>query len=41
RDGTEIPTPGEEVMIHRLPHTPPSLDLHAPLSTDWRPGDVW
>lgn len=41
RDGAEIPTPEEDVMIHRLPRTPPSLDLRAPLSTDWRPGDVW
>jgi aminoglycoside 2'-N-acetyltransferase I len=36
-----VPTPGEEVMIHRLTQTPPGLDLHAPLSVEWRPGEVW
>ena len=39
--GTQIMTPDEVVMIHRLPLTPPLLDLGAPLSTDWRPGEVW
>ncbi|MBO9664999.1 GNAT family N-acetyltransferase [Dokdonella sp.] len=39
--GVDINTPGEQVMIHRLPSTPPALDLDARLSTDWRPGDVW
>jgi aminoglycoside 2'-N-acetyltransferase I len=29
------------VMILRTPNTPPDLDLDAPLSCDWRPGDVW
>jgi len=31
----------EEVMIHRLPRTPASLDLSADLECDWREGDVW
>ncbi len=31
----------EEVMILRLPRTPPDLDLDAPLSVEWRPGEVW
>jgi hypothetical protein len=33
-------TPGEEVMILRLPSTP-SLDTSLPLSIEWRPGEVW
>ena len=36
-----VATPGEEVMILRVPRTPANLDLHAPLSVEWRPGDVW
>ena len=39
--GQEIATPEEVVMILRLPLTPQRLDLDAPLSTDWRPGEVW
>ncbi len=36
-----IPSPmDEEVMIFRLPNTPP-LDLHAPLSAEWREGELW
>lgn len=35
-----LPTPDEEVMILRLPRTPP-LDLYAPLSAEWREGDLW
>ena len=38
-DGS-LPTPGEEVMILRLPNTP-ALDLDAPLSVEWREGEVW
>lgn len=38
-DGVE-PTPDEEVMVLRLPRTP-ALDLDAPLTAEWRPGDVW
>jgi aminoglycoside 2'-N-acetyltransferase I len=34
------PTPDERVMILHLPKTPP-LDLHAPLSAEWRPGELW
>ena len=34
-------TPGEEdVMILRLPSTP-VLDLYAPLSAEWREGELW
>ena len=40
RAGQLIPTPDEEVMILRLPKTPP-LDLEAPLSVEWREGDLW
>lgn len=37
-----VPSPTEEsVMIRRLPRTPPDLDLDAPLSIEWRPGEVW
>lgn len=36
-----IPTPGEgEVMIYRLPKTP-DLNLNAPLSAEWREGELW
>jgi aminoglycoside 2'-N-acetyltransferase I len=35
-----LPTPGEEVMILRLPKTP-ALDLDAPLSAEWREGELW
>jgi aminoglycoside 2'-N-acetyltransferase I len=31
---------GEEVMIFRLPKTP-RLDLNAPLSAEWREGELW
>jgi aminoglycoside 2'-N-acetyltransferase I len=40
-DGQDVATPEEVVMIHRLPLTPATLDLAAPLSTDWRQGEVW
>lgn len=30
----------EEVMILRLPRTP-ELDIHAPLSAEWREGELW
>lgn len=39
--GTRFATPGEEVMILRLPKTPSNIDLFEELETDWRPGDVW
>jgi aminoglycoside 2'-N-acetyltransferase I len=35
-----LATPDEEVMILRLPATPP-LDLAAPLSAEWRDGELW
>jgi aminoglycoside 2'-N-acetyltransferase I len=37
-----VPTPEEDgsVMVRRSPRTP-ELDLSAPISCDWRPGDVW
>jgi aminoglycoside 2'-N-acetyltransferase I len=34
------PTPEETVMILRLPRTP-ALDLSAPLSAEWRDGEIW
>jgi aminoglycoside 2'-N-acetyltransferase I len=35
-------TPGEDgfILVLRTPSTPP-LDLTAPISCEWRPGDVW
>lgn len=35
------PTPGEEVMILRLPRTPSTLDVTDSLSVEWRAGEVW
>ena len=35
-----LATPDEEIMILRLPPTPP-LDLKAPLSAEWRSGELW
>lgn len=35
-----LPTLEEVVMILRLPQSPP-LDLQAPLSVEWRPGELW
>ena len=39
----EVATPQEDgfVMVHRTPTTPRDLDLDAPISCDWRPGDAW
>ena len=34
-------TPDEEVMIRRTCTTPAWLDLDAPLSVEWRDGEVW
>ena len=34
-------TPGEELMVLRLPRTPAALDLGTAASIEWRPGDVW
>lgn len=36
-----VPSPSDEwAMIYRLPHTP-RLDIYAPLSIEWREGEVW
>ena len=35
------PTPDEEVMVRRTPHTPAGLSLDLPLSVEWREGEVW
>jgi aminoglycoside 2'-N-acetyltransferase I len=40
RDDRLIATPEERIMILPLPGTP-RLDLDAPLSVEWRPGEVW
>ena len=40
KDGQVVPTPQERVMIMPLPLTP-AIDLDAPLSVEWRPGEVW
>ena len=42
-DEGELATPEEDgfVMVHRTPATPVDLDLDAPISCDWRPGDAW
>ena len=41
-DRGEQRTPGEDgfILVLRTPTSPP-LDLTAPISCDWRPGDVW
>jgi aminoglycoside 2'-N-acetyltransferase I len=39
--GLEPSPDDEEVMILRLDRTPAWLDVHAPLSVAWRPGEVW
>jgi aminoglycoside 2'-N-acetyltransferase I len=39
-DGGTLPTPDEWVMVHRLPQSPP-LDFTAPLSAEWREGELW
>ena len=37
-----VPTPDDDGYILVLPTpTSPPLDLDAPISCDWRPGDVW
>lgn len=40
QDGQLRPTPDERVMILPLDKTPP-LDLDAPLSAEWREGEIW
>lgn len=39
-DGLQASPEDEEVMILRLPKTPP-LDLTQPLSAEWREGELW
>ena len=37
-----IGTPEEDGLVMACtPTTPSDLDLDAPISCDWRPGDVW
>lgn len=41
-DGGPIPTPDEDgYMLVLLTRASPTLDLEAPISCEWRPGDVW
>jgi aminoglycoside 2'-N-acetyltransferase I len=42
-DGDRVRSPAEDghVMVLRTPRTPPDLSLDAPISVDWRPGDIW
>ncbi|HEY8599758.1 MAG TPA: GNAT family N-acetyltransferase [Thermomicrobiales bacterium] len=35
-----LQTPDEEIMILRTPQTPP-LELDAPITAEWREGDLW
>lgn len=39
--GRWLATAEEAVMIHRLPRTPPDLDLAWRMEGDWREGEVW
>jgi aminoglycoside 2'-N-acetyltransferase I len=41
KGGELVPTPGELVMVYRLPRTPRGLDLDRALSIEWRPGEIW
>jgi aminoglycoside 2'-N-acetyltransferase I len=38
--GNMVPTPSEEVMVRRLPRTPP-FDPSDPISIEAREGDIW
>lgn len=40
-DGHVIPDPEEQVMILELPGTPRVTDWRAPISVEWRPGEIW
>lgn len=42
-DGRTVATPDADgyIMVLRTPATPAGLDLGAPISCDWRTGDVW
>jgi GNAT superfamily N-acetyltransferase len=35
-----VSTPGEQIMVLPLPRSP-TLQVDAPLSVEWRPGEVW
>ena len=39
----DIATPDDDgyIMVLLTPRTPATLDLDAPISCEWRPGDVW
>ena len=39
-NGGAVATPEERVMVLPLSRTPP-LDFEAPLSIEWRPGEIW
>ncbi len=39
-DGGVVQTPDDRVMVLQLSRTP-ALDFQAPLSVEWRPGEVW
>jgi GNAT superfamily N-acetyltransferase len=39
-DGGALATPEDRVMVLPLSRTPP-LDFEAPLSIEWRPGEIW
>lgn len=34
-------TPDEELMVLRLPHSPPTLELSRRISIEWRQGEIW
>lgn len=40
QNADRIPTPGEAVMVYRLPQSP-ALDIYGSLSAEWRTGDLW
>ena len=42
-DGQRVRSAAEDghVMVLRTPRTPTHLRLDAPISVDWRPGDIW
>lgn len=42
RNDTKVePTADEQLMVLRLPRTPPDLSLDEPVSIEWRRGEVW
>jgi aminoglycoside 2'-N-acetyltransferase I len=42
-EGRDRRTPDEDgfILVLRTPRSPVNLDVTAPISCDWRPGDVW